>query len=59
MDNKTGRKKTTLLVSLLKLYMYSIRKNNRDFFNVFIIDQPENFLHPHATRVIDQILQQI
>lgn len=58
-QTKSGRKKTTLLISLLRLYLYSINKNNNSGFNIFIIDQPENFLHPHATQMIDSILQKI
>lgn len=58
-NDETGRKKTTLLLSLLRLYMYSIANTKNDYFNIFIIDQPENFLHPHATRMMDEILQKI
>lgn len=58
-NTKSGRKKTTLLISLLRLYLYSINKTNNWDFNIFIIDQPENFLHPHATQMIDSILQKI
>ncbi len=59
LNKKTGRKKTTLLISLLKLYMRSIQYSNNNSYTIFLIDQPENFLHPHATKVIDQILQKI
>lgn len=58
-NSKPARKKTTLLISLLKLYMYSLRNTKNTDFNIFIIDQPENFLHPHATKMIDEILQKI
>ncbi len=50
LNTKSGRKKTTLLITLLKLYLYSINETNNKDFTIFIIDQPENFLHPHATK---------
>ena len=59
LNKKSWRKKTTLLITLLRLYLYSINNKNNKDFTVFIIDQPENFLHPHATKMIDSILQQI
>lgn len=59
LNKKSGRKKTTLLMTLLKLYLYSINEKYNNDFNVFIIDQPENFLHPHATKMIDSVLQKI
>ena len=59
LNTKSGRKKTTLLITLLKLYLYSINETNNKDFTIFIIDQPENFLHPHATKMIDSIIQQI
>ncbi|MDP3380937.1 MAG: hypothetical protein Q8S84_05455 [bacterium] len=59
LDLQSGKRKTTLLISLLELYLYSINNTNNDDYNVFLIDQPENFLHPHATQMIDSILQQI
>ena len=51
--------KTTILISLLKLYLYSIQNLETNSFTIFLIDQPENFLHPHATKMIDNILQSI
>ena len=39
--------------------MYSISDRKSDDFTVFIVDQPENFLHPHATKMIDSLLQEI
>lgn len=51
--------KTTLLITLLRLYIYSLINTNNDNFNIFLIDQPENFLHPHATKMIDELLQKI
>ncbi|MDD2907996.1 MAG: AAA family ATPase [Candidatus Gracilibacteria bacterium] len=59
LNSKSGRKKTTLLITLLKLYLYSINEKNNKNFTIFIIDQPENFLHPHATKMLDSVLQQI
>ncbi|MDD2870889.1 MAG: AAA family ATPase [Candidatus Gracilibacteria bacterium] len=59
LDLESGKRKTTLLISLLELYLYSINNTNNDDYNVFLIDQPENFLHPHATKMIDTILLQI
>lgn len=58
-DWKSWKKKTTLLISLLRLYIYSINETNNSDFKIFIIDQPENFLHPHATKMIDSIIQKI
>ena len=51
--------KTTILISLLRLYLFSIQNFKSDDFTIFLIDQPENFLHPHATKMIDEILQSI
>jgi len=59
LNDKSGEKKTTLLVSLLKLYLYSVSDRQNKNFTIFLIDQPENFLHPHATKMIDSILQDI
>ncbi len=59
LNDKSWEKKTTLLISLLKLYLYSISDRKSDDFTVFIVDQPENFLHPHATKMIDSLLQEI
>lgn len=58
-NDKSWEKKTTLLISLLKLYLYSISDRKNLDFTIFIIDQPENFLHPHATKMIDSLLQEI
>ena len=51
--------KTTILISLLRLYLFSIQNFKSDDFTIFLIDQPENFLHPHATKMINEILQSI
>lgn len=51
--------KTWLFITLLKLYLYSIKNTSNNGFRIFIIDQPENFLHPHATKLIDRLLQEI
>lgn len=51
--------KTNLFITLLKLYLYSIENTSNDGFRIFIIDQPENFLHPHATKLIDRLLLEI
>jgi len=59
LNDKDWEKKTTLLISLLKLYLYSISDRKSDDFTIFLIDQPENFLHPHATKMIDSVLQEI
>lgn len=56
---KPGRLRTTILVSLLRLYMDTLSFTKNDDFNIFLIDQPENFLHPHATKVIDDTLGKI
>ncbi|USN58412.1 MAG: AAA family ATPase [Candidatus Peribacteria bacterium] len=57
--NKDDTEKTMFIISLLKLYLYSIRGANQKRCNIFLIDQPENFLHPHGTKLIDRLLQQI
>lgn len=59
LNANTWRKKTNLLITLLRLYLYSINETNNNDFTIFIIDQPENFLHPHATKMLDSIIQQI
>ena len=59
MKKNSWEEKTTFLISLLKLYLYSINETNNSDFNIFIMDQPENFLHPHATKMIDDIIQDI
>lgn len=59
LNDKSWEKKTTLLISLLKLYLYSTSDRKSDDFTIFLIDQPENFLHPHATKMIDSLLQEI
>jgi predicted ATP-dependent endonuclease of OLD family len=59
LNEKSGKRKTNLLISLLKLYLYSMEDRKSLDFTIFIIDQPENFLHPHATKMIDSILQEI
>lgn len=59
LKSKDWATKTTILVSLLKLYLFSIKNFKSDYFTIFLIDQPENFLHPHATKMIDEILQEI
>lgn len=56
-ENSDG--KTSLFITLLKLYLYSIKSIQNQGFRIFIIDQPENFLHPHATKLIDRLLQEI
>lgn len=56
----SSNQKTTLFITLLKLYLYSLNdKNTEKRFKLFVIDQPENFLHPHGTKLIDRLLQQI
>lgn len=59
LNDKSWKRKTNLLISLLKLYLYSMDDRKSEDFTIFIIDQPENFLHPHATKMIDSILQEI
>ncbi|RKW21367.1 ATP-binding cassette domain-containing protein, partial [Candidatus Gracilibacteria bacterium] len=59
LKSRDGATKTTILISLLRLYLFSIKNFKSDDFTIFLIDQPENFLHPHATKMIDEILQSI
>lgn len=59
LKSKDWATKTTILISLLKLYLYSTKNFKTDDFTIFLIDQPENFLHPHAVKMIDEILQAI
>ncbi len=56
----TGWDESTLVIRMLQLYLASIAAiwdDNR--LKIFIVDQPENYLHPHATKLIDRLLQQI
>lgn len=55
----SASKNTTLLISLLELYLHTIKHAKSDWFKLFLLDQPENFLHPHATKHIDNILGKI
>ncbi len=55
----SASKNTTLLISLLELYLHTIKHAKNDWFKIFILDQPENFLHPHATKLIDNLLLKI
>lgn len=55
----SASKNTTLLISLLELYLHTIKHAKNEWFKIFILDQPENFLHPHATKLIDNLLLKI
>lgn len=55
----SASKNTTLLISLLELYLRTIKHAKNEWFKLFLLDQPENFLHPHATKHIDNILGKI
>ncbi len=52
--------KNFVLMALFDLYLKSIwwvKKNSK--FKIFIIEEPENFLHPHSIRLVDKLLQDI
>lgn len=59
LDKLSASKNTTLLISLLELYLHTIKDVKNEWFKLFILDQPENFLHPHATKLIDNLLWEI
>lgn len=58
-DKLSASKNTTLLITLLELYLHTIKYAKNEWFKLFILDQPENFLHPHATKLIDNLLWEI
>lgn len=59
-DDLTIWTKNFVLMALFDLYLKSIRwVTKSDTFKIFIIEEPENFLHPHSIRLIDKLLQDI
>nr|MDD3719960.1 AAA family ATPase [Candidatus Gracilibacteria bacterium] len=59
-DDLTIGTKNFVLMALFDLYLKSIRGVTKsDTFKIFIIEEPENFLHPHSIRLIDKLLQDI
>lgn len=59
-DDLTIWTKNFVLMALFDLYLKSIRWITKtDTFKIFVIEEPENFLHPHSIRLIDKLLQDI
>jgi len=56
-ETLSASKNSTLIIKLLELYLSSYTETNT--FKIFILDQVENYLHPHATKLIDNLLFQI
>ena len=59
LEKLNASKSTTQLITLLELYLHTIKCVKNEWFKLFILDQPENFLHPHATKLIDNLLWEI
>lgn len=50
---------STVILWLLELYLKVAQYSEHSECKIFIIDEPENFLHPHAKRLLDNVLHNI
>lgn len=50
---------STVILWLLELYLKVSKHVNKSESVIFVIDEPENFLHPHAKRLLDNVLHSI
>ncbi len=58
-DDLTIWTRNSILIALFDLFLKSSKNIKNTKYRLFIIDQPENFLHPHSIRLIDRLLQDI